>query len=234
MLKAQLHIHTKEDPQDKISYTAKELIDEAAKQNFDVISFTCHNKVIHNFELEQYAKEKGILLIPGVERTIEGKHVLLYDLTEEESRQITSFQKLNQFKIERQKQNRSFLIMAAHPFHIGSSCLKSKAIKHLDLFDAWEFSFFYLDSLRLNKKTVRLARKYGKPIVGSSDVHRLGMLGQTYSFIDSEKNLDSVFRAIKNNQTKIKTKPLSFFSFSIIFAWVILSTIKQLTGQKPT
>jgi len=223
MLKAQLHIHTKEDPIDNIDYTAKQLIDHAAQQNFDVLAFTCHDKVVHNQELKQYAQNKNILLIPGVERTIQGKHVLIYNLTEEESQQITSFQKLNQLKKQKQ-----FLVIAAHPFQFGPTCLKNKVFKYFNLFDVWEYSFFYTKTINKNKKAVKLAKKYQKPLIGSSDVHKLSTLEKTYTLINAEKNTNSIFQAIKNNQTKIKTTPLSFLQYSGTFLQEIISSLKNI------
>lgn len=230
MLKAQLHIHTKEDPEDRklIAYNAKEAIDHAAEKGFDVIAFTCHNKVIHNKDLEKYALSKGILLIPGVERTVERKHVLIYNITEKESQQITSFKRLNELKLEKQRKNKPFLVAAAHPFHFGFSCLGNRVVKYLDLFDAWEYSFFYHKKLDPNKKTMRLAEKYRKPMVGSSDVHMLNFLEETYSLINSEKKIDSILKAIKEGKVVIKTRPLSLLLFSKIFLWAVTSAIRRL------
>ena len=82
MLKIDLHTHCNEDPVDRwIKHSAKELIDHAASLNFNVISITCHNKVVYSKGLNEYAKEKDILLIPGAERDIEGRHVLLYNFS---------------------------------------------------------------------------------------------------------------------------------------------------------
>ena len=67
-------MHTKEDPIDKdITYGYKELIDEKKKQGFDVLAITLHylNPLFH--EMKSYAEMKGILLIPGAERIVEGK-----------------------------------------------------------------------------------------------------------------------------------------------------------------
>src|SRR5512139_2457420 len=76
-LKADLHLHTAEDPLDRIRYTAKELISKAADEGFDVLSITNHHRVTFNPELFSYARERGILLIPGVEITIRRRHVLV-------------------------------------------------------------------------------------------------------------------------------------------------------------
>jgi predicted metal-dependent phosphoesterase TrpH len=79
LLKADFHIHTREDPHDFIRYTAFELLQEAARQGFEVLALTCHNKRIHSEDLRRRAEDLGILLIPGVEAAIEGKHTLLLD-----------------------------------------------------------------------------------------------------------------------------------------------------------
>ena len=76
-LKADLHLHTAEDPLDRVRYTAKELISKAADESFDVISITNHNRMTFNQDLSSYAQERGILLIPGIEMTIRRRHVLV-------------------------------------------------------------------------------------------------------------------------------------------------------------
>ena len=76
-LKVDLHTHTCEDPQDRISYNAFQLIDRAALKGFDALAITNHDFVLYNDKLVKYAAEKGILLIPGMELTLSKKHVLL-------------------------------------------------------------------------------------------------------------------------------------------------------------
>ena len=76
-LKADLHIHTPEDPVDCVGYTAKELISRAADEGFDVISITHHRQITFNQDLSCYAKERGILLISGIEMPIHERHVLV-------------------------------------------------------------------------------------------------------------------------------------------------------------
>jgi len=57
-LKVDLHLHTQEDPKDKVKYTAKQLIDEAWRQKFDVLAITnhnVHNMVVFDDYLKKYA-----------------------------------------------------------------------------------------------------------------------------------------------------------------------------------
>src|SRR5262249_31661572 len=78
-LRADLHLHTRER-ESFIAYDARDLIDRAARSGFQVLSITNHDTVTFSAGLRGYAQERGILLIPGIEATIEGKHVLLYNI----------------------------------------------------------------------------------------------------------------------------------------------------------
>lgn len=77
-LKIDFHVPTGEDPKDRyIPYSAKQLLDRAATQHFDAICIANHKAVFYNQSIRCYAEKRGILLIPGIEAKVEGKHVLL-------------------------------------------------------------------------------------------------------------------------------------------------------------
>jgi hypothetical protein len=77
MLKVELHTHTADDPVDRISHTTLELIDRAVVLGYDALAITLHDHQLDLRHLTPYAADRGLVLIPGVERTIEGRHVLL-------------------------------------------------------------------------------------------------------------------------------------------------------------
>ena len=72
MLKVELHAHTADDPVDRIPHTAGELIDRAAELGYGALAITLHERQLDVTPLVPYAAERGVTLIPGVERTIEG------------------------------------------------------------------------------------------------------------------------------------------------------------------
>jgi predicted metal-dependent phosphoesterase TrpH len=228
MLKAELHAHINADPHHlkNINYSAFQLIDEAVKQNFNILAITCHDCVYEDKSAEEYAKKKGILLIKGIERTIEGKHVLIYNIFNREAQKIHTFEELKQFKQNHSK----ILVIAPHPFHWTPVCLKNKVIRYVELFDAWEYSWYYTYGINPNQKTVRLAQQFHKPIVGCSDVHRIENLGKTYTLIDAEPTINSVFAAIKENRVKVVTKPLSWIKFAVIVAYILKAIVGEMTS----
>ncbi|MBI2102357.1 PHP domain-containing protein [Candidatus Woesearchaeota archaeon] len=232
MLKAELHTHTNDDPKDKkwITYSTKELVEEAIKQKFDVLAITCHNYLYEDEKLKAAAKESGLILVWGIEKDIEHKHVLLYNVTQDEAMRIKTFDDLRFAR----KKNKKLFAIAAHPPYLGSSCLRNKIYHYLDLFDAWEHSFLHTKLLNPNTKMMKRAQELQKPIVGNSDVHLLKDLGRTYTLIDADKNEDAVFKAIRENKVTVVTTPLPLFEFVRITLRAFWSGMRhQLKSLKP-
>ena len=207
-LKADLHLHTAEDPLDRVRYTAKELISRAADKGFDVISITNHHQMTFNQDLLSYAQKNGILLIPGVEMTIQRRHVLV--LNPPPHKMCSDFYSLS--KLRRPET----LIIAPHPYFPGTYSLNGYLMKHLNLFDALEYCHFYSPLINFNQKAVELSRSFGFPLVGNSDAHFLSQLGTTYSLIYAEKNLEAIFAAIRQNKVKVATRPLKHLEMGSI------------------
>jgi predicted metal-dependent phosphoesterase TrpH len=202
-LKADLHIHTAEDPCDHIRYSAYELIDTAVDQGFEVLSITNHNALTFDRRLESYAGRKGILLIPGTEIMASKAHVLIinpafrtiknrYDLTE----------------VPRLKAEQS-LFIAPHPFFYLARSLQSRLFPLLSTFDALEFSSYYHSFINRNKKALRTAALHHKPVIANSDSHNLWQFGKTYSLIEAKKDIPSIIEAVKEGRLEIRTSPFT-------------------------
>jgi len=214
-LKADLHLHTKEDHQDSIKYNARELIGQAYLKGFEVLAITNHDQVTYDNYLAEYAKERGILLIPGVEATIGKKHVLLLNMD-------YSFHRIRTFDDLKLLKDGTGLIIAPHPFFPSFTSLNSKLEEHLDIFDAIEYSHCYLEKIDFNKKAEDLAKEFSLPLIGTSDAHFLWQIGTTYSLIEAKKDLESVIAAIREGKIEIVTEPLSLpRACSIV--WMLLS-----------
>lgn len=217
MIKADLHVHTKEDDFDTgLKYGWKEVIDRAAVQEYNALAITWHDNTKDSKEISDYAKQKEIVLIPACEKTIEGKHVLLYNFTKAQLARITNFEELRREK----KQNN--LIIAPHPYFPFGKALKEKLIKNIDVFDAIEYSQCYTSTLNFNKKAVKTAIKYGKPLVANSDCHTLWYLDSiNYTIINAPKNIEKIINAIKKGKTRIETKPLTHKQLAKFLWWVL-------------
>lgn len=223
-LKTDLHLHTNDDREDYVAYSAFELIDFAAKREFDALAITNHNLFTFNYELEQYASDRGILLIPGIEATIERKHVLLLNA-------FKAAEKIKTFDDLYQAKNDGLFLIAPHPFFKARTCLEEKFIEHIELFDAVEFSFFYSNWLNLNRKAVKVCQDRDLPMVGNSDCHLLKYMGACHSIIYAElQTMDSVFEAIHNKSVEVISKPV--FLPKLLWAYFEMFVLREKRYQK--
>lgn len=226
-LKLQLHLHTRQDPLDSIKYTEKQAIDRAAKLGYDVLAITCHNVIIFNDDLRKYAAKKRILLIPGIEKTIERKHVVILNATID-AQKIHTFDDLAVYK----KNHQECFILAPHPFYPGSVSLKKVLKKRPELFDGVEYSFFHTKRLNgCNKKAVATAEKLNLPIIATADCHFINYLDNSYSIINSEKNISSIFAELRSNNIQIISHNLHWWEFFILIPLKLSigTTIKYLS-----
>ncbi len=205
-LKAELHAHCSLDPVDYrvCSYSAEELISEAAKLGYDVLAITCHNRDIWSRELSEYAESMGITLIPGMEVSTEGpRHVLTYNFR-------TGSENLNTLAKIRALAREDTLVIAPHPYFPSRLCLGSRLQRNADVFDAVENSGFYLPGIDFNRRGRRIAHEQRKPLVGNGDVHMLWQLGRTFTWIYSEPSVVPILKAVKEGKVRVESTPLAF------------------------
>src|SRR5437870_3759793 len=200
-LRADLHIHTNE-AEPFIAYNARDVIARAAREGYRVLSITNHDTLTFSGELAAYARDHGIVLIPGVEATVEGRHVLVYNAD-------VAVDKLQTFADLRRYRTPEWLVVAPHPFFPASYCLRERLWQEIELFDAIEFSHFYTPRLDFNRAAVKLARAVGLPLVGTSDSHFDEQFGTTFSLVNAEAGVESVLSAIKAGRVNVVSRPLS-------------------------
>lgn len=227
-LKVSFHLHTKEDPIDVVAHTEKELIDRAAELGYDALSITCHNVVIFNEALKDYASKKGILLIPGIEKSIHRKHVLIINATIE-AQKIDSFEALAEYR----HKHPECLIIASHPYYPGPICLKEDLEKHIRLFDAIEYSWYHSKFFNQpNRKAQKIAAKHQKAVLATSDNHILKYFDTTYSLVEAEKNIQSIFKAIRENKITIHSQNLPWWKLGTIISGMLLRTAVRLVTPR--
>jgi len=206
MLKCDFHMHAREDALDWVPYGARELIEKAAALKFDVLAFTFHGQVLDDPAVTEFARQRGILLIPGCEAYVGRKEVLCFNITQAEVDSIKTFAALRAWK---QRKGGDGLIVAPHPFYPLQQCLHDDFLSNLDLWDAVEYCNLHMPGLNLNRKAERIALEKNLPIVGTSDSHELFMFGNNYTLVDADKDMLSVFRAIRAGRIQRHAPALS-------------------------
>ena len=218
VLKVDLHTHTADDPHDRISHTTTDLIDRASALGYDALAITLHEMQLDLASYESYAMQRGVVLIAGIERTIEGRHVLLLNFSRAAER-VYSFQDLADLR-----RREAGLVVAPHPFFpvhgVGSLLDRDPG-----LFDAVEYNAMYTTTLNFNEAGERWARAHNKPMVGNGDVHRLEQLGTTYSLVDADPNPASICAAVAAGRVELVTTPLSWPTAIRLFTTIVGSSL---------
>jgi predicted metal-dependent phosphoesterase TrpH len=218
-LKVDLHLHTAHDLAEIVAGRKNlilpyDLIDMAVEQKFDAIAITHHGVQYFNDQLRDYAREKGLLLIPGVETFIERKHVLLINFSTR--KHILTYDDLRKYK------NDDVLVIAPHPYYLVSECVGNDLVRHKDCFDAVEYCHYYYKFLNFNKKALRTAQKLNMPVIGNSDAHRTFQFGKTYSYVyTEEKSIPSIIKAIKAGDVEYVSHPLTLGEFIKETFWIL-------------
>jgi predicted metal-dependent phosphoesterase TrpH len=220
MLKIDLHTHTSDDPSDRVPYSTCDLIDRAAELGFDALAVTLHDRQLDPAPWRSYAKARGVILIPGIERTIEGRHVLLLNFSRA-AESVESFADLTRLK----QRESAGLVIAPHPFFPAGSALLGCMNLHADLFDAVEYNAMFTSLVNFNVLGERWARRHGKPMVGNGDVHRLEQLGTTYSLVDAAPDPDAICAAIAAGRVEVKARPLSPFTAGRLMADLLADSV---------
>jgi hypothetical protein len=227
-LKADFHTHTSDDPLDDIDYSAEELIDNASKKGIQVLSISCHTALVYDEYLVKYAEQHGVFLIPALEANFEGtRHVLIINPAPEHLT-VSSF---DEFRAVGKK---DALLIAPHPYYPGGTALREYLEPNIDLFDAIEYSNFYRRNLNFwNKKAKKIAEKYELPLVGNSDTHVLPYVDSTHTLIRAERNIPSIFEAIRSNNIRLHTAPRHMVSILKMLQFAFFQELRDRKKARP-
>jgi predicted metal-dependent phosphoesterase TrpH len=218
VLKTELHAHTGLDPVDYIPHTTRQLIDRAAELGYGALAITLHNRYFDPAEDAAYAGDRRIVLIAGIERTIDGRHILLLNYPAE-CAAVTSFADVRTL---RQRYPRG-LVIAPHAFYPIPTALYGLIDQYVDLIDAVEVNSMFTRWLDFNGRAVAWARVHGKPVVGNSDLHLLEQLGTTFTLVDAAPDVDAICDAIRAGRVEVRSSALPM----IRAVWIMS---RMLTG----
>ena len=227
VLKAELHAHTGDDPVDFVPHDTVALIDRVAELGYQVLAITLHDRQLDTTRMASHARDRGVVLIGGIERTICGKHVLLLNFPEAAVNQVRSFDDLG-----RVKDRWNGLVIAPHPFYPSTTCLHGDLSRYADLFDAVEINAFYTRLVDFNRPVVRWAKARGKPMVGNGDIHRLFQLAKTYSMIDAPLDVDAICTAVRGGHVEVRTRPLSSLEAAAYLSKVLIGNLCAAVARR--
>jgi predicted metal-dependent phosphoesterase TrpH len=188
-VKADLHVHTTYSNDSVI--TPKQLVFYAKKRGLTTLAVTDHNQVEGALKI---AKQTDFLIIPGTEVSSIHGHIVGLNVNTLIPRALSADETVDRIH------EAGGIAIACHPFAL----LKESIGKHVsEKFDAVETinasSFPYN---RATSKANRLAERLKLPKVAGTDAHYGPVIGQAYTLIDSETNVEAIVKAITNGHCK--------------------------------
>jgi predicted metal-dependent phosphoesterase TrpH len=221
-IKVDLHIHTLDDPKDVIDYSAHQLLERAQKLGFRVLAITLHDAVFDRAEVFADAAAMAILLIPAAEVRLQGADVIVLNVSAVEVAGLKNFDDLRQLRADR---SQSIFTIAPHPFYLLGGSIGARLLEEIDCFDTIELCHFHKGLLNPNRRAAAVATQFRKPLVATSDAHRLHAFGRHYTSIPRPPALtpESVFAALREGPLRLTSPPASLVDFASAIYFVFLA-----------
>jgi predicted metal-dependent phosphoesterase TrpH len=207
-IKVDLHIHTLDDPKDVLDYSAHQLLERAKRLGFGVLAITLHDTVFDRAEVFADAARMGILLIPAAEVRLQGADIILLNVNASEVAALKSFDDVRQL---RSRRGLSIFTFAPHPFFKLGGSIGERLLSEIECFDAIELCHFHKGLFDLNRRAVKVAAQFNKPLLATSDAHQLHAFGRHYTSIPrpGELTIKNVFAALRNGPRRVVSPPAS-------------------------
>lgn len=186
-----LHIHSRFsfDSNAEIEH----IIEKLVEKKYYGFSITDHNTVAH-IEYIQKLNLPGLVFIPGIEYTVEGFDLLLYNIYELPPENFSLVQ------VEEFVKSRNGVIVLAHParYFISISSTLLKCIDGLEVINPryQKLSIQLEKTYKIN--ITQWCQKQKKALFANSDSHNLKDIGKVGTYI-SATNIDEFIWAVKNN-----------------------------------
>ena len=188
------HIHSEYSPDS--SSRIDDILEVANKRNIDIIAISDHNTVDGTSEVMAKTRNTDILAIPSIEVSSTLGHILGFGCEENIPRDLSPQETIDRIH------DLGGLAIIPHPYCFYRRGLLCKIdYKELKI-DAIETKNARFIVGYCNGKAKNLSKKENIPELGASDAHYWKFVGDCYSLIDAEKDIDSVLKSIKKGKTK--------------------------------
>ena len=201
MLKMDSHIHSCYSPD---SYAEiDDILKVARMRNIDIIAISDHNTSDGTPEVLRKTKGTSILAIPSIEISSISGHILGFGCEEKVPEGLTPEDTIDRIH------DLGGLAIIPHPYCFYRHGLLCKNDPEKLKIDAIETKNARFIAGYCNRKAKKLSQKKNLPGLGASDAHYYKFVGDCYSTIECEKDIDSVLKAIKKNKTEAHGKGTS-------------------------
>lgn len=218
-MKCDLHCHT------GYSYdsTAKpeEMVEAALQKGINCLAICDHEEIKGARKAVEYAKDRPILIIPGIEIKSKEGDILGLNIKEIIPNKLSARETIKKIK------ELGGLAIIPHPF--GWSCSfkgdLEDLIPDIDGLEVINASIFG----RGNKKALIFSQKHNLPVTAGSDAHFPNFVGRVYLEIPGDNlSIEEVLNQIKKGAVKIGGREAGFFEKAVDHIKRSLAKFKNL------
>jgi predicted metal-dependent phosphoesterase TrpH len=186
-VKADLHVHTTYSSDSVI--TPKELVFYAKKRGLTAVAVTDHNQVEGALKI---AKQTDFLIIPGTEVSSLHGHIVGLNVHEHIQKGLTADETVDRIH------KAGGIAIACHPFALLKGSIGEHVSGKFDAVETINSSAFPFG--RATRKANQLAERLKLPKVAGTDAHYGPVIGQAYTVIETEANVEAIVKAIANGR----------------------------------
>ena len=192
------HIHSEYSPDS--SSKIDDILRVAGRENIDIIAICDHNTSDALREVRAKTKNTDILAIPSIEISSSLGHILGFGCEESIPQGLTPQDTIDRIH------DLGGLAIVPHPYCFYRHGLFCKIDYNELKIDAIETKNARFVIGYCNNKAKNLAKREHIPTLGASDAHYWEFVGDCYSLIDCEQDIDSVLKAIKKGKVEAHGK----------------------------
>ncbi len=191
-LRIDLHVHSVQSDDSRV--TLEDAFRRCREEGLDGFALTDHDTMT---EIPDEKKDDGLIVVPGVEITAMGAHIIAMDIGDGVPKGLSIHETVDRIH------GQGGIAIIAHPYSAFRTWINAREIENtpfdcVEVANAYQFPYGWM--LEKNKA---LAERIGLPMTGGSDAHIQRTVGRAYTIIEADsKDVEGILRALRRGETE--------------------------------